>query len=458
MPSIHGPELLTVELLFEEIILMDYYKESKRGVPIIKDVDVLVLGAGPAGFSTAVNAARAGAKVLLIEMSGTVGGQATAGIINHWIGASEGPFLEEVLTKAQDTDEDFNHYEDEWLYARQIINPSKLAIVMVELLHEAGVELMLYTYAVAPMLNENSVYGVITESKSGRTAITAKVIVDATGDGDIAAKAGATYTKGRESDGKMQPGTLMFKVAGVNPDKAIYPGNFEENIRCGNEGVQDLGKKYLEYPMGHVLLHPTSIPGVVTANMTNCPGIDGTKTEEITRGQVTCTLQIPKIIDFLRNYVPGYENCYLHSIGSLMGIRETRHFHGLSTINENDILNARVFDDWIATRCYFNFDVHNLDGPGLDPTGVQQGFAQKAKYTIPYGCFVPEAIDGLLLCGRNISGTHLAHSNFRVMAICVNMGQGVGTAAALCATRDILPRDLDIKALQKRLREQGVRP
>ena len=139
-----------------------------------------------------------------------------------------------------------------------------------------------------------------------------------------------------------------------------------------------------------------------------------------------------------------------------IGVRETRHFKGLYTLTEEDILSARVFEDWAVTKAHFNFDVHNITGAGLDETGCQQKFSQKDGYTIPYGCFVPEKIDGLLLAGRNISGTHMAHSNYRAMPICANMGQSMGVAAAICARDSILPRKLNVKTLQARLRKLGV--
>jgi hypothetical protein len=165
--------------------------------------------------------------------------------------------------------------------------------------------------------------------------------------------------------------------------------------------------------------------------MTNAIGIDGTKAEDLTRAEMICRKQMLPIVAFLKEYVPGYENCYIVGSGSLIGIRETRHFKGVQTITEEDILAAKKFDDAVVYGAYFNFDVHNLTGASLDKTGSQKTFTQTKGYTIPYGCLVPEKVDGLLLAGRNISGTHMAHSNFRVMPICVGIGEAAGTAAAL---------------------------
>ena len=158
----------------------------------------------------------------------------------------------------------------------------------------------------------------------------------------------------------------------------------------------------------------------------------------------------------MQEFVPGYENCFLLDSGSLVGIRETRHFKGEYVLKEEDILNARVFEDWAVTKAHFNFDVHNLEGAGLDETGMQKEFPQDKRYTIPYRCFVPKKVENLFLAGRNISGTHLAHSNFRVMPICANMGQAVGIAASLCVDQEVTPGDLDINLLQSTLQEEGV--
>ena len=143
--------------------------------------------------------------------------------------------------------------------------------------------------------------------------------------------------------------------------------------------------------------------------------------------------------------------CDIISSASVIGVRETRHFKGEYVLSENDILEARVFDDWVVRDAYFNFDVHNMTGAGLDATGVQAKFSQKKGYTIPYRSLVPVEIDGLLLAGRNISGTHMAHSNYRAMPICVGMGEAAGIAAAIAAKKDIDVRNVNVEEIQKAL-------
>ena len=256
----------------------------------------------------------------------------------------------------------------------------------------------------------------------------------------------------------MQPASIMFKVAGVDVERGVFPGAFEETFQIPAGDIQELGKKNLPSPAGHVLLYKTTLPGVVTCNMTNCTGIDGTDAKDLTRATVVCRGQMDAIVEFLRKFVPGFEHCYLISSASLIGVRETRHFKGEAEITEQDILEARVFEDWAVTKASFNFDVHNMTGNGLDETGSQKKFTQKKGYTIPYGCFVPLKVENLYLAGRDICGTHMAHSNYRVMPICANMGQSVGIAASICIKEQILPRKLEPARLQKRLMELGVTP
>lgn len=452
----------------KDLNVYGYVTEPERRIRIVDNVDVLVLGSGPAGVSAAIQAGREGMKTVLVEQEGDIGGISTVGLMSHWTGNTRGGIYEEILDRSCESDMADDSFNGG---LHQVINPERLKNVYLEMLSEAGVGIRLYTFASEPIMDDDVIKGVIVESKSGREAIMAKMVIDATGDGDIAAKAGVPYILGRESDHKMQPASLMFKVAGVDYSKAVFPGAFEDHFMIpsseikalagkqeGLHDIQKLGADNLPFPAGHVLLYRTTLPGVVTCNMTNCIDVDGTKAGDLTKAYVTCRFQIDRIVEFLKGFVPGFENCYVISSASLIGIRETRHFEGEKRINEKDISQARVFPDWAVTKASFNFDVHNITGNGLDETGVQKGFKQKKGYTIPYGCFVPKKVDNLFLAGRNISGTHMAHSNYRVMPICANMGQSVAIAASLCIKKGVRPRNLDVKLLQSRLMELGVEP
>ena len=393
--------------------------------------DVLVLGSGPAGFAAAYTAAKNGAKVILVEQGGDVGGISTSGLMSHWTGSCGSPLYWEILQRSADKNEG-EHKGVITIF----IDPEKLKTLYMEMLCEAQVQLMLYTFAFDTICDGDKVLGATVLNKSGQTDIYAKVTIDATGDGDIAARAGAEFVLGRESDNKMQPATLMFKVGGVDYSRAVFLGAFEDTYETEKGELQALGRQHIPYPAGHVLTMRTTLPGIVTCNMTNVLDIDGTNAEDLTRATLTCRQQMDDIGRFLREFVPGYENCFIVSSASLIGIRETRHFKGKYTITRDDIWQAKVFDDYVVKDAYFNFDVHNITGAGLDETGVQYEFTQKKGYTIPYGCLLPVKTENLLLCGRNISGTHMAHSNFRAMPICVGTGEAAGAAAAIAAKRN----------------------
>ena len=426
------------------------YWEAARELPVYGQVDVLVLGGGVAGLGAAVMAARQGAKTLLVDSAGSVGGMSTTGLMSHFTGSARSLLYEEVLSRMLAKRDECSTDA-----SRVTIDPEALKAVYLEMLEESGCGLLLYTMACMPILEGRKICGAIVESKSGRQAIRAQVVIDATGDGDIAARAGVPYILGRETDGSMQPATLMFKLGGVDTRRAVFPGSFETQVPTEKGELQQLSKALLPAPAGHVLLYPTSLPGLVTVNMTNAIQIDGTSAESITQAEKICRAQLPSIVRFLRQYAPGYEKCFLVSAGAMMGIRETRHFEGVYTLNQEDILGRRTFEDWIVRDACFNFDVHNMTGSSLDATGVQHRFPPDTYYQIPYRCCLPREIEGLLLAGRLISGTHMAHSNYRAMPICLAMGEGVGTAAALAAKARVSPRKVDIAQVQSVLLGNG---
>lgn len=406
--------------------------------------DVIVVGSGPAGIGAAVTAGRNGAKTLLIESCGRVGGISTSGMMSHFVGHCGSKIYAEALARAARKNLFDSPDEREMKY----IDPELLTLTYIEMLEEAGVQLLLYTAFCDVVMEGNAVRGIICHNKDGFSRFDASVVVDASGDGDVAYKSGAEYFKGRESDGRMQPATLMFKIAGVDMARAVFPGSFETLVQTDRGELQALAREILPHPAGHVLLYRSTIPGIVTCNMTNVTDVDGTSASDLTRAEIVCRKQIPAIVDFLREYVPGYEGCYVIGSASLIGVRETRHFKGVKTLTEQEIAEAVQHDDYVVCDAHFNFDVHNVTGAGLDKTGCQHKFTQKNGYTIPYGCLVPERIDGLLLSGRNISGTHMAHSNFRAMPICMGIGEAGGAAAAIAAKSGRRPREIDASEIR----------
>jgi len=422
------------------------YTEQERKLPVSYQVDVLVAGSGPAGIGAAIRAARMGMKTMVVDMQGCLGGIATAGMMSHWGGHSSSLLLKELLDRSIT---EFRGLGDvPRPEQRCTIHHERLKMLLLDMMKEANVQVLLYTFVCGVTMDGDGVTGVVVENKTGRSVILAKRVIDATGDGDIAAFAGVPYCLGREEDHLMQPCTMMFQVGGVEEDRAVFPGSFETLVETQKGELQALAKEQLPFPAGHVLLYRTTLPGVVCCNMTNCIGVDGTKAEDLTRAVQICTSQLEPIVTFLRTYAPGYEHCFLLDSAQLMGVRETRHFRGLKTLEKEDILEARYYEDWAVREAFFNFDVHNLTGASLDRTGVQKNWTQSGYYTIPYGCLVPQGVRNLLLSGRTISGGHLAHSNFRIMSVCMAIGEAAGAACAVSIADGVELDQISIRKLQ----------
>ena len=284
----------------------------------------------------------------------------------------------------------------------------------------------------------------------------ANVVIDCTGDGDVAFLAGADFRKGRD-DGLMQPVTLEFTLGNIDESKAI--------VCIGDvDDVEFSGMRFLDYckacadkgeisaQLAAVRLHRTVHAGERRVNTTQMNRIDATKTCDMFVAEVELRNQIDTITTFLKTHLPGYENCVVTSSGTTLGVRESRRIMGEYVMTRNDVASGRRFDDVVVHKAEFIVDIHNPDGPGQAESKIQYCI----PYDLPFRSFVPLRVDGLLTAGRCISGTHEAHASYRVMSICMAMGQAVGTAAALCVKTHAMPRNLDVPLLQKELAGLGI--
>ncbi len=257
----------------------------------------------------------------------------------------------------------------------------------------------------------------------------------------------------------MQPVTLEFTIDGVDESKAIVCiGDVDE--------VEFKGMPFLEYcrqcasrggeipaNLAAVRLHRTVNPGERRVNTTQVNDIDGTKISDIFAAEVELRKQIYRIADFLRTHLPGYENCKVSSSGTTVGLRETRRVMGDYILTRDDVVKGgAIFDDVIVHKADFIVDIHNPSGAGQAEATIQYC----KPYDIPYRCFVPKGISNLYTAGRCISGTHEAHASYRVMSICMAMGQAVGMAAAMCSEKALNTRELDVHALQSELIGLGI--
>jgi len=427
--------------------------EPARDTPVCREVDVLVCGGGPAGFSAAVAAARAGARTLLVEQTNCLGGIATAGGHNHlslyndWSGDRRivGGIAHEAACRV-----------DAMGYGRyaggQIdFELEGMKFALEQLAGEAGVELLYHTLFAEAIVRNRQVVGAMVQNKSGRQAVLAGRVVDATGDADVAASAGAPWEMGRPGDGACQPATLMFLIGGVDWDrvKAWRTDYKMEHVWRQAQQAGDM-EPFQSVIMGFWWT-PTR-PDQVGINFTHLVGVDCTDAAGITAATIEGRRQAFHMIPVFRKYVPGMERCYLISTAALLGARESRRIVGRYVLTEQDLMRQCRWDDSI---CYGSFyiDIHNCTGPGMDEESWRppKGFC----YQIPYRCIVPREVDGLLVAGRCISVTHRALGSTRVMAQCAALGEAAGAAAALSLHAGCSPAELDIRCLQQHLRAAG---
>ena len=396
--------------------------------------DIAVIGAGPAGTAAACAARRYGARVLLIERDGVPGGMATSGMINNFCGEADSKFFRRVLERAEPRRKE----------GRKLFSPEKMKDILISEIVNSGADLLLHSLVVGIDASEGIVKSISVASKMGLIEVSADQFIDATGDGDLAFYAGVPFDVGREGDSLMQPLTLEFLVGGVDTERALF------RSAKNDPAIKDAMEKALAdgsvpFPIKTVCLLDGDTEGTAFVSMTNSVMKDGTDSFDLTKAELECRSQIPSIISFLRKNVPGYENCYVITTASYAGVRETRRFRGLYTLTEDDILSERVFEDRITNKVAFSFDVH--DPSGVNATSSAPRYSGES-YTIPYRSIVPTGMKNLLLSGRCISGNHLALSSYRVMPICMAIGEGAGLCASEAVKRGAFACELDAEAIK----------
>jgi hypothetical protein len=289
-------------------------------------------------------------------------------------------------------------------------------------------------------------------------AITADVVIDATGDGTVAMLAGAKFSIGRDSDGRIQPCTLEFLVGGVDESIAISAWGGSDPVKLpSGEEYRQLCKRMCaagELPENvHIVrLHQTGTPGERSINATQLNGIDPLNPTQRFEADNELRRQIEVCLKFLHNHVPGYENCFIKSSGAVLGVRETRRILGDDTVTDAYVEQGLTSPDVVVHKAWFLIDIHNPAGGGQ-----AEGHSKMAQpYDIRYGALLPVGVENLLTAGRCISGTHRAHASYRVMAICMATGQAAGIAAALSIEKKVFPRNLAPSEIRDVLKCKGV--
>lgn len=413
--------------------------------------DVVVAGSGPAGLCAAVAAAREGAKVALVERYGVVGGNLTVGYVGPILGMVGRGTMRDELVELLGVPE--NDMIGESGRAHDFERAKRL---LAKFVAHPNIDVYLQTSVCDVVKEGDRLCGLIVATNDGPFALMGKTIVDATGDGIVAYMAGAPTEKGRD-DGLMQPVTLEFTISGVDESRAIICIGDVDDVRLGDERFLDFCKRCAEegklpHKLAAVRLHPTVRDGERQVNTTQVNGVDMTRVEQIFAAEVELREQIALLEHFLRENVPGYENCRCVASGATTGVRETRRVMGDYVITAEEMAEGCRFDDVVVHRAEFIVDIHNPEGAGQAEEHIQYC----KPYDLPYRCFMPRDVEGLYVAGRCISGTHRAHASYRVMSICMAMGEAVGIAAAMCAERGCTPRMLDVAALQNRMMERGI--
>lgn len=455
-----------------------WIEEPARRIPVVRDVDVLVVGGGAAGIGAAVGASRAGARTLLVERNGFLGGVATAVMMTTWnvpsrcLAGVSRELFESLLKRGGAIDGGPTIPYD----------PETFKEVAEGACLEAGVELLYYTWMAAPLRDGDTLHGVVVENKSGRQALAARVTVDCSGDADVAAAAGVPCVKGREKDGKMRPLTILFRLGNVDirrvveyarthPDQFTADPNFQlldlDRGLVRISGFFDLvaearARGELDKDC-HYIRFEGVFPdrGTLFVNTTRVYGRDGTSAWDLTEGSIEARRQMDQLLRFLVLKVPGCERAFRIDASSSIGVRETRRIRGEHLLTEEDILAGRAYDDTVvkawrhhgAGRNWHSPD--GAEGAPSDPTyrtmttGLQ-------SFEVPYGCLVPLEVEGLVAAGRIISQTHEADMWTRGMYCCGMTGQCAGVAAALAARGGVAPRRLSVPALRRELHRQGL--
>jgi hypothetical protein len=431
--------------------MMNLNEASKLN--LAAEVDVLVVGGGPAGVGAAFSAARLGADTLIVEQFNCLGGIATAGghghicIFTAWadnhnriVGGVSYEMAERVTELGYGT---LNRQDVDF-------EVEGLKLALEQMAEECHCKVLYYTQFSDTVVEDGKAVGIVVQNKTGRQFIRAKRVIDCTGDGDVAAAAGCGYEQGDPDNGLCQPMTLMFTVGGVEWEKVhVWRTSYGmEEVWHEAQKNGDM-RPFQDHIMG--FWHTPTRPDQVGMNFTHITHMDCTKAEDLTAATIEGRKQAYESIDVFRKYVPGMENCYMVSTPNTVGTRESRRIHGGYTLTKSDLMAEKEFEDSIGYGSFF-IDIHNVGGPGMDKKTYRphKGF----KYQIPYPIIVPKNIDNLLVAGRCASADHEALGSLRVMPQCTVMGQAAGAASHLSLREDLNPRNIDVYELQAVLRKQ----
>lgn len=451
-----------------------YINEPARQIPVLMDCDVIVVGGGTSGIIAAIAAARQGAKTVVIERFGALGGLLTVGMntkpsgrilggigLECWNRAAEAGYAGKNITLTLDQK---HKGTTQVMEISSGCDAERMKMLTSKMVTEAGAKILFECWAAAPVMNGATVGGVIIESKSGRQAVTAKVVIDCSADADIAAGSGAPFTIGR--DGVMQPVSMFFKMNQVDIKRfaewAIanpkdVPQRFinkdEPAFALWATGFNDMLKQFqkdkgVTLQRENITLKTGAGATEIYCNNTRVRNSSGVDVLDISDAILELYRQIELNAEFLEERVPGFEKAYINGIVPFLGVRETRHIVGGHTLNEEEAMGAGRFSDSIGVDAAA-VDFHEVAGSDVR-------FEDYPPYEIPYSVMVPQKVEQILVAGRTVSATHEAHGRTRTITACMTTGQAAGFAAALAVKTGRNVRDVDIAALQQMIRDADM--
>ncbi|MCL1912853.1 MAG: FAD-dependent oxidoreductase [Eubacteriaceae bacterium] len=436
--------------------------EPASNIPIHDEVDIIVVGGGPAGSAAAISAARNGAKVALLERYGFLGGQASGGLVlvvpnldngtgpavrgiqQEWMDRLAhkpdgvyGPKLSEAGSSDPELVRHWKRYlgavYDGKISYTTLVDPEWLKIVLLEMAIESNVKLMFHCWGCKAITEGNKATGVIFESKEGRRAILGKMVIDATGEGDIFASAGADFYSDMDLEIRNSNMSVPFRLANV--DYSAWMDSREADPDKWPQQLAELVK------IAGFRLLPLPLPRNDNVFVNNwIVGRDSMKVADLTNTEIEIRSSLLPVIQYLKKNVTGFENVYLMDTASVIGSRHSRRVKGLYTINYTDFLEGKEYDDVIAVTPA----QHLFNRPG-DEIAMQ----------IPYRALIPEKIDGIIAAGRCVSADVKAHNWLNLIPHSVATGEAAGAAAYVSINSGVEPRDADVAKIQQTLKDQG---
>jgi len=439
--------------------------------------DIAVIGGGPAGLATAITAARAGKHVMLFEKNGFLGGNMTIGLpllgfLDENGNQCIAGFAEELVERLKEMNACYGIRECPKHGSTANLDAEMVKILAFKMCREAGVEVILHVEAIESNVIDGRIDTVTLYGKCNRVTVSADIFADCTGDGDLACLSGCSYELGRGEEHDLMPPTVMCTVEGVNDRELLdYVAEHPDEMKPMSATIQTkpgYDADYFRADPNYVFVGMTQLwsklksegicpvargnmivingihEGQMYVNTTRLLNVDGTDIKDLTRGEIEGHLQLEKLIETFRKYVPGFENCYISSIAPGIGIRETRRIKGLKCVSVQQAINSEVPEDSICLSGY-SIDIHYNTQSGTLFKKLEKPFG------IPYGCLVSAEISNLLFAGRCISVDDHVIGSVRVMTCCMAMGQAAGLAAAMALEKSVPPADVDVSLLRHEL-------